>query len=86
MPDAHLGLGATVGSVIQTLIAVIPAAVGVDIGCGMIDDRTHCAFKDLPKDRKRLREGIEHANPLSAGHNNRRISPTAEPRIAELRR
>ena len=40
MPDAHLGLGATVGSVIPTLGAVIPAAVGVDIGCGMIAVRT----------------------------------------------
>src|SRR6476660_5115938 len=40
MPDAHLGLGATVGSVIPTLGAIIPAAVGVDIGCGMIAVRT----------------------------------------------
>ncbi|MDR7083116.1 tRNA-splicing ligase RtcB [Arthrobacter ginsengisoli] len=86
MPDAHLGLGATVGSVIPTLGAVIPAAVGVDIGCGMIAVRTQYAVKDLPKDRKRLREGIEHAVPLSAGHNNRKITATAEPRVAELRR
>ena len=41
MPDAHLGKGATVGSVIPTLRAIIPAAVGVDIGCGMIAVRTH---------------------------------------------
>ena len=86
MPDAHLGLGATVGSVIPTLGAVIPAAVGVDIGCGMIAVRTQYALKDLPKDRKRLREGIEHAIPLSAGNCNRRITATAEPRLAELRR
>lgn len=86
MPDAHLGLGATVGSVIPTLHAVIPAAVGVDIGCGMIAVRTQYAVQDLPKDRKRLREGIEHAVPLSAGHNNHRISDTAAPRIAQLRR
>lgn len=86
MPDAHLGLGATVGSVIPTLGAVIPAAVGVDIGCGMIAVRTQYALKDLPKDRKRLREGIEHAVPLSAGHFNHGISPTAGPRIAQLRR
>lgn len=86
MPDAHLGLGATVGSVIPTLGAVIPSAVGVDIGCGMIAVRTQYALKELPKDRKPLREGIEHAIPLSAGHVNRRISPTAAPRIAELRR
>ena len=87
MPDAHLGLGATVGSVIPTLGAIIPAAVGVDIGCGMIAVRTQYAAQRIcPKDRKRLREGIEHAVPLSAGHNNRRITATAEPRIAELRR
>ena len=86
MPDAHLGLGATVGSVIPTLRAVIPAAVGVDIGCGMIAVRTQYAAGDLPTDRRRLRVGIERAVPLSAGHNNRRITPSAEPRIAELRR
>jgi tRNA-splicing ligase RtcB len=86
MPDAHLGLGATVGSVIPTLGAVIPAAVGVDIGCGMIAVRTQYALKDLPKDRKRLREGIEHAIPLSSGKCNRRITATAEPRVDELRR
>lgn len=86
MPDAHLGLGATVGSVIPTLGAVIPAAVGVDIGCGMIAVRTQYRLKDLPKDRKRLREGIEHAIPLSSGKCNRRITDTAEPRLAELRR
>lgn len=85
MPDAHLGKGATVGSVIPTLGAVIPAAVGVDIGCGMIAVRTQYALKDLPKDRKPVREGIERAIPLSAGHNNRRITATAEPRLAELR-
>ena len=51
MPDAHLGLGATVGSVIPTLRAVIPAAVGVDIGCGMIAVRTQYAVKDLPAER-----------------------------------
>ena len=47
MPDAHLGLGATVGSVIPTLRAVMPAAVGVDIGCGMIAVRTQFTRTDL---------------------------------------
>jgi tRNA-splicing ligase RtcB len=84
MPDAHLGKGATVGSVIPTLHAIIPAAVGVDIGCGMIAVRTQYSVKDLPKDRKRLREDIERVIPLSAGHNNRTVKATAEPRIAEL--
>ncbi|MDJ0455940.1 RtcB family protein [Arthrobacter sp. NQ7] len=86
MPDAHLGKGATVGSVIPTLRAIIPAAVGVDIGCGMIAVRTQYSVKDLPKDRKSLREDIERAIPLSAGHNNRKVLATAEPRIAELKR
>ena len=86
MPDAHLGKGATVGSVIPTVDAIIPAAVGVDIGCGMIAVRTQYAFKDLPKDLQRLREAIERAIPLSAGHFNRRVSATAGPRLAELRR
>src|SRR6476620_6194798 len=86
MPDAHLGKGATVGSVIPTVGAIIPAAVGVDIGCGMIAVRTQFVRTDLPQDLKRLREGIERAIPLSAGHFNRRISATAGPRLAELRR
>ncbi|OAE02688.1 RtcB family protein [Arthrobacter sp. OY3WO11] len=85
MPDAHLGKGATVGSVIPTLHAIMPAAVGVDIGCGMIAVRTQYSLKGLPKDRKSLREDIERAIPLSAGHNNRTVQPTAEPRIAELK-
>jgi tRNA-splicing ligase RtcB len=86
MPDAHLGIGATVGSVIPTLHAVIPAAVGVDIGCGMIAVRTQYSLEDLPKDRKRLREDIERVIPLSAGHNNRNVTASAGPRIAELRK
>ena len=85
MPDAHLGKGATVGSVIPTLHAIIPAAVGVDIGCGMIAVRTQYSVQDLPKDRKRLREDIERVIPLSAGHNNRTVKATAEPRLAELK-
>ena len=85
MPDAHLGRGATVGSVIPTLVAIIPAAVGVDIGCGMIAVRTQYTVQELPKDRKRIREDIERAIPLSAGHNNKQVLPTAEPRIAELK-
>ena len=70
MPDAHLGKGATVGSVIPTLGAVMPAAVGVDIGCGMIAVRTQFAASDLKQDRRVLREAIEAAIPLSAGRYN----------------
>ncbi|NUR07320.1 MAG: RtcB family protein [Nocardioidaceae bacterium] len=68
MPDAHLGKGATVGSVIPTLGALIPAAVGVDIGCGMIAVRTQFRADDLPMQRRgELREAIEQTVPLSAG-------------------
>ncbi|WP_420363523.1 RtcB family protein [Curtobacterium aetherium] len=84
MPDAHLGLGATVGSVIPTLGAVMPAAVGVDIGCGMIAVRTQFSRADLPEDLRPLREAIERAVPLSAGATNRTVVETAVPRIAEL--
>ena len=90
MPDAHLGLGATVGSVIPTLKAVMPAAVGVDIGCGMIAVKTQFTRASLPEalegstPLKELREQIERAIPTSAGAYNRKIVATAEPRIAAL--
>jgi len=85
MPDAHLGKGATVGSVIPTLGAIMPAAVGVDIGCGMIAVRTQFTKAQLvSRDLTTLRQQIERAVPLSAGHDNRTIVLTAEPRIAEL--
>ncbi|BDD80801.1 RNA-splicing ligase RtcB [Tsukamurella pulmonis] len=84
MPDAHLGKGATVGSVIPSLGAVIPAAVGVDIGCGMIAVRTQFTKDDLPEDRSTVREAIERAIPLSPGRYNKKVVATAEPRIAEL--
>src|SRR5690625_2234436 len=84
MADAHLGYGATVGSVIPTLGAVMPAAVGVDIGCGMIAVQTQFNLADLPKDLKTLREQIERSIPLSAARYTRRIQPTAQPPIHEL--
>ncbi|MET0931114.1 MAG: RtcB family protein [Aeromicrobium sp.] len=86
MPDAHLGKGATVGSVIPTLGAIIPAAVGVDIGCGMIAVKTPFAASDLPQDRRALREAIEQAIPLSAGVANRAITRRhTQERVDELR-
>jgi len=63
MPDVHWGIGATVGSVIPTRAAIIPAAVGVDIGCGMIAVRTSLTASDLPDDLKPLRSAIERAVP-----------------------
>ena len=85
MPDAHLGKGATVGSVSPTLGAIIPAAVGVDIGCGMIAVKTQFQASELPEDRKSLREQIERAIPLSAGSYNRKVVATAVPRIEALK-
>ncbi len=84
MPDAHLGLGATVGSVIPTLRAVMPAAVGVDIGCGMIAVKTQFVASELKSDLRALRESIERAVPTSAGKNNSKVVATAEPRVAFL--
>lgn len=85
MPDAHLGLGATVGSVIPTLRAIIPAAVGVDIGCGMIAVRTQFSAGDLPEDRSVIRHSIERSIPLSAGGHNQRITREHTTiRLAEL--
>jgi tRNA-splicing ligase RtcB (3'-phosphate/5'-hydroxy nucleic acid ligase) len=76
MPDAHEGKGATVGSVIPTLGAIVPAAVGVDIGCGMQAVRTQFTAEDI---RRRgslspLREAIEAVVPLSAGVYNTEIA------------
>ena len=61
MPDVHLGIGATVGSVIPTVKAIIPAAVGVDIGCGMIACKTTLRAEDLPDNLGPLRSAIERA-------------------------
>jgi tRNA-splicing ligase RtcB len=63
MPDVHLGIGATVGSVIPTVKAIIPAAVGVDIGCGMIACKTTLRAEDLPDNLGPLRSAIERAVP-----------------------
>ena len=63
MPDVHLGKGATVGSVIATRAAIVPAAVGVDIGCGMMAVRTTLTAAELPDNLKGLRLGIEAAVP-----------------------
>ncbi|WP_344251792.1 RtcB family protein [Brevibacterium sanguinis] len=90
MPDAHLGKGATVGSVIPTDGAIIPAAVGVDIGCGMIAVRTQWTGVDLYEvggvpGVTKLREDIESRIPLSAGNYNDEVDPvTAAKRIWEL--
>ncbi|MCL2316664.1 MAG: RtcB family protein [Actinomycetia bacterium] len=85
MPDAHVGKGATVGSVIPTLGAVIPAAVGVDIGCGMMAVRTGLTVDELRDDLAGLRESIEATVPASLAQYNETITESAGRRIAALR-
>jgi tRNA-splicing ligase RtcB len=87
MPDAHLGLGATVGSVIPTVGAIMPAAVGVDIGCGMRAVRTRFTLDDMHgtgRDLRDLHRSIARAVPLSAGRYNQQVLPSAAHRIAHL--
>jgi tRNA-splicing ligase RtcB (3'-phosphate/5'-hydroxy nucleic acid ligase) len=85
MPDAHMGAGATVGSVIPTVGAIMPAAVGVDIGCGMIAVKTQFTTKDVSdKDLSVLRHSVERSIPLSAGKFNDALTDSVKPRISEL--
>jgi tRNA-splicing ligase RtcB len=87
MPDVHLGKGATVGSVIPTTKAIIPAAVGVDIGCGVMAVRTSLNARDLPDDLHALRTAIERAVPHgrtdNGGRNDRGAWRQPPPRNAE---
>ena len=85
MPDCHVGKGATVGTVIATKGAIIPAAVGVDIGCGMIAVKTKFLAKDLPDNLEKLRTGIERRIPLGAGAFNRKLTDSAKKRVSQLR-
>ncbi|MFF4985153.1 RtcB family protein [Streptomyces sp. NPDC001046] len=75
MPDVHYGKGATVGSVIAMQGAVCPAAVGVDIGCGMSAVRTSLTADDLPDDLSRLRSKIEQAIPVGRGMHDDPVDP-----------
>lgn len=83
MPDCHYGKGATVGTVLATKGAIIPAAVGVDIGCGMIAVRTPLKRSDIP-DAAAVRRGIERRIPMSAGRNNPKLTPSAMDRVNTL--
>ncbi|MBB1244846.1 RtcB family protein [Streptomyces sp. OF3] len=75
MPDVHYGKGATVGSVIAMKDAVCPAAVGVDIGCGMTAVRTSLTANDLPGDLSALRSGIEAAIPVGRAAHDEAVDP-----------
>ncbi|HOA02580.1 MAG TPA: RtcB family protein [Dermatophilaceae bacterium] len=77
MPDVHLGKGATVGSVIAMSQAVAPAAVGVDIGCGMAAVRTSLRLEDLPDDLHPLRLEIEAAVPVGFAGHQHPVDPTS---------
>lgn len=83
MPDCHFGKGATVGTVMPTKGAIVPAAVGVDIGCGMIAVRTNLKAEQLG-DLSKLRASIERSVPMSAGRFNQTITESAQKRIDEL--
>ena len=85
MPDVHLGRGATVGSVIPTRGAVIPAAVGVDIGCGMAAVRTTLRAVDLPDSLAQLRTSIERSVPVGngPGGDHRKLPDSVATKVAE---
>lgn len=78
MPDAHVGIGATVGSVIATRKAIIPAAVGVDIGCGMAALRTTLSAGDLPNNLAPLLKAVATAVPAGVGQAHKRGAEEAE--------
>ena len=85
MPDVHLGIGATVGSVVPTRGAIIPAAVGVDIGCGMAAVRTTLRANDLPDNLAALRSAIERSVPVGngPGGEHRHVPDSASTRLAD---
>lgn len=78
MPDVHLGKGATVGSVVATKGAVIPAAVGVDIGCGMMAVQTSLTSHDLPDSLTSLRTRLEACIPVGPAEHQQAVEPTWE--------
>jgi tRNA-splicing ligase RtcB len=83
MPDVHYGKGATVGSVIAMRDAVSPAAVGVDIGCGMTAVKSSLTVNDLPDDLGALRSRLERAIPVGRGMHRQAVDPSALPGLRE---
>lgn len=84
MPDCHYGLGATVGSCIPTLGAIIPAAVGVDIGCGLVAVSTPLLEPICPKTFRKSARPSSIRFPLSAGRYNNSVKKTVKPGIEQL--
>ena len=85
MPDAHVGIGATVGSVIPTKGAVIPSAVGVDIGCGMIAAELDLTEDQLPDSLEPLLGRIERAVPAGVGRGHDKVANQADKWLADHR-
>ncbi|MFT4976123.1 MAG: tRNA-splicing ligase RtcB [Myxococcota bacterium] len=81
MPDVHWGIGATVGSVVATEHAIVPAAVGVDIGCGMMAVQTSLTATDLPESLRHVRSAIEAAVPHGRTDNGRKKDRGAWKRV-----
>lgn len=86
MPDVHFGKGSTVGTVVATKDVIMPACVGVDIGCGMIAVRTNLKPEQVQPHLRTIREGIERRIPLGIGTRgmNSRILPSAQMRVDAL--
>lgn len=85
MPDTHFGKGATVGTVLPSNGAVVPSAVGVDIGCGMIAVKTTLKKEQFPTEvLEKIKTGIERRIPMSAGKFNNKTTDSAQKRIEEL--
>ena len=78
MPDVHMGKGATVGSVIPTRAAIVPSAVGVDIGCGMCAARTELTARDLPESLSDIRSAIEAQVPVGFSAHDQPVNTTRE--------
>ncbi len=85
MPDTHPGMGATIGSVIATYGAIIPSAVGVDIGCGMIGVLTKLMASHLPDNLREIRDGIERRIPTGFAVNQHVRSSSTNKRVVMLR-
>ena len=85
MPDVHLGKGATVGTVIPTRAAIIPAAVGVDIGCGMLAVKTSLRADDLPDSLAALRAQIERDVPVGFDFHDQPMDPKGSREAESLR-
>src|SRR5687768_16894354 len=86
MPDVHAGIGATVGSVIPTKGAIVPAAVGVDLGCGVNAARLSLTAKDLPTSLVKIRSAIERAVPVGFETHGDKRDPDREDAAKKLER